>query len=54
VEEVKMSETRHVVPNPEGGWDVKAPNADRASGHHDTQSQAEQHAKEIVQNQGGG
>lgn len=27
---------RHVVPNPEGGWDVKAPGARRSSSHHDT------------------
>src|SRR5207249_4463747 len=32
-------ERRHVVPNPEGGWDVKKPDADRASSHHDTQAQ---------------
>jgi Uncharacterized protein conserved in bacteria (DUF2188) len=45
---------RHVVKNPDGGWDVKAPNADRATSHHDTQAQAEQRAKEIVGNAGGG
>jgi hypothetical protein len=45
---------RHVVPNPEGGWDVRAPNADRASSHHSTQAEAEARAKEIVGNAGGG
>ena len=45
---------RHIVPNPDGGWDVKKPGADRASSHHDTQAQAEQRAKEILGNQGGG
>ena len=45
---------RHVVPNPRGGWDVKAPGAERASSHHDTQAQAEKAAKDIVRNQGGG
>lgn len=45
---------RHVVPNPDGGWDVKAPGADRASSHHDTQADAERRAKEIVNNAGGG
>jgi hypothetical protein len=45
---------RHVVPNPGGGWDVKAPGAERASSHHDTQAQAERAAKEIVRNKGGG
>jgi len=45
---------RHVVRNPDGGWDVKKPNADRASSHHDTQAEAERRAKEIVGNNGGG
>lgn len=45
---------RHVVPNPDGGWDVKAPGAKRASTHHDTQAEAERRAKEIVGNNGGG
>lgn len=45
---------RHVVPNPSGGWDVKAPGAKRASSHHGTQSQAEKRAKDIVGNNGGG
>ena len=45
---------RHVVPNPGGGWDVKAPGAGRASSHHDTQAEAEKRAKEIVGNRGGG
>jgi hypothetical protein len=45
---------RHVVPNPEGGWDVKKPGASRASSHHDTQADAEHRAKEIVRNVGGG
>lgn len=45
---------RHVVPNPQGGWDVVAPHADRASSHHRTQREAENRAKEIVGNLGGG
>lgn len=48
------SNDRHVVPNPGGGWDVKAPGANRASSNHDTQAQAEQAAKDIVRNHGGG
>jgi predicted RNase H-like HicB family nuclease len=48
------SDERHVVKNPDGGWDVKKPHADRASSHHDTQAQAEQRAKEILGNIGGG
>lgn len=31
---------RHVVPNPNGGWDVVKPDAQRASSHHDTQAEA--------------
>jgi len=45
---------RHVVPNSGGGWDVKKPNASRASSHHDTQAQAEARAKGIVARAGGG
>ena len=45
---------RHVVPNPDGGWDVKAPGADRASAHKDTQGEAIDRAREIVGNSGGG
>lgn len=45
---------RYVVPSRDGGWDVKAPGAKRASSHHDTQSRAEERAKEIVGNLGGG
>jgi hypothetical protein len=45
---------RHVVPNPEGGWDVTKPDAERASSHHDTQRDAEARAKQILGNAGGG
>lgn len=45
---------RHVVPDPDGGWDVRAPGAERASGHFDTQSEAYARAREIVGNRGGG
>lgn len=45
---------RHVTPNPKGGWDVKKPNAERASSHHKTQADAERRAKEILANDGGG
>jgi len=36
------------------GWEVTAPNAKRASSTHETQGQAEQRAKQIVRNLGGG
>ena len=45
---------RHVVPNPDGGWDVKAPGAHRASAHLRTQGEAEKRAKQIVARAGGG
>ena len=44
---------RHVVPNPEGGWDVRAPKAERASDHTDTQADAISRAREITRNTGG-
>jgi Uncharacterized protein conserved in bacteria (DUF2188) len=50
-----MSSTnRHVVPNPDGGWDVVAAGADRASSHHDTQADGIDRARQIVHNAGGG
>lgn len=46
---------RHVVPNSgRGGWDVVAPDASRASSHHNTQAEAQAAARAIVHNQGGG
>lgn len=46
--------SRHVVPNPGGGWKVVKPGGDRASAVTKTQAQAEKRAKQIVANQGGG
>lgn len=45
---------RHVVPNPDGGWDVRRPDGSRASSHHDRQSDATDRARTIVSNLGGG
>jgi uncharacterized protein YdaT len=45
---------RHVVPNADGGWDVKAPGSQRASSHEQTQADAIDRAREIVHNAGGG
>lgn len=50
----KTPNSRHVVPNPNGGWDVKKPDATRASAHTDTQKQAAERASDIVRNSGGG
>jgi len=49
-----MSADRHVVPNPDGGWDVTKENAVRVSAHADTQAAAQERAREIIGNQGGG
>lgn len=48
------SNNRHVVPNPNGGWDVIKADAARASADTDTQQQAIQRATDIVRNAGGG
>ena len=45
---------RNVGPNPDGGWDVVAPGARRASSHQDTQAEAIDRARQIVHNAGGG
>jgi hypothetical protein len=45
---------RHVVPNPDGGWDVRKPDATRSSAHTDTQAEAISRGEEIVHNAGGG
>jgi len=47
----KKPDTHHVVPNPDGGWDVKRGGASRASSHHDTKQQAIDRAREISRNQ---
>jgi hypothetical protein len=47
-------ESRHVVQNPDGGWDVKKPGASRASAHLPTQAAADQRAGEILRTVGGG
>jgi hypothetical protein len=46
---------RHVVPNKErGGWDVVKEDHQRASAHLPTQKEAQDRARQIVENQGGG
>lgn len=44
--------THHVVPNPNGGWDVKKGNAEKASNHFDKKVDAIDKGREISQNQG--
>ena len=48
----KGPKTHHVVPNPDGGWDVKRGGASRASSHHDTKRDAIDRGREISRNQG--
>lgn len=51
----KPPNARHVVPNQErGGWDVQKPGSDRASAHYDTQKDAIDRARTILNNDGGG
>lgn len=50
----KKPESRHVVKNPAGGWDVKRPGASRVSAHESTQAEADKRAREIIRNAGGG
>jgi hypothetical protein len=47
-------ERRIVEPNPEGGWDVTARGAERASAHYEKQADAIDRARGILGNLGGG
>jgi hypothetical protein len=50
--EVKMPrKEHHLVPNPDGGWDVKRNGAEKASVHADTKAEAEKYGREISRNQ---
>lgn len=44
--------THHVVPNPNGGWDVRRGGAERSSGHFDNKSDAIANGRDISKNQG--
>ena len=48
----KKSGSHHVVPNADGGWDVKKGGSNRASGHFDTKQKAIDAGREISRNQG--
>lgn len=50
---MEVMSNRNVVPNPNGGWDVRG-GGDRASAHTDTQAEAIDRARQIVRNAGGG
>ena len=47
----KKSGSHHVVPNADGGWDVKKGGSNRASGHFDTKQEAIDAGREISRNQ---
>lgn len=48
----KGPETHHIVPNPDGGWDVRRGGASRASAHLDTKLEAVDRGRDISRNQG--
>jgi hypothetical protein len=45
-------ETHHVVPNPDGGWDVKRGGAEKASKHFDRKEDAVDYGRKVSQKQG--
>ena len=42
----------HIVPNSNGGWDVKRENAKRSSGHYETKKEAMEAGRRMSINQG--
>ena len=48
----KKPGSHHVVPNADGGWDVKKDGATRSSGHFDKKQEAVDAERKISQNQG--
>ena len=48
----EKTNSRHVVPNPHGGWDTKLGGAARASSHHDTKQAAVDTARAVARRQG--
>lgn len=46
------TKSTHVVPNPNGGWDIKQSGGQRSSGHFGTKQPAIDRAREISRNQG--
>lgn len=49
---IMARKSHHVVPNSNGGWDVKRGGASRASVHTDTKAEAMKTGREISRNQG--
>lgn len=46
-----MANSRHVVPNTNGGWDSKKGGADRASKHFDTKKECEDYSRTLAKKQ---
>jgi len=46
-----MSNTRHVVPNPDGGWHSKKGGSERASKHFDKKQDAVDYSRELSKKQ---
>jgi Uncharacterized protein conserved in bacteria (DUF2188) len=47
----KGRDSHHVVPNPDGGWDVRRGGSERSSGHFETKQVAVDRGREISRNQ---
>lgn len=45
------NKSTHVVPNPNGGWDIEQSGGQRSSGHFDTKQETVDRAREISRNQ---
>ncbi|WP_257293948.1 DUF2188 domain-containing protein [Endozoicomonas sp. YOMI1] len=45
------NKSTHVVPNSDGGWDIKQSGGQRSSGHFERKQDAVSRAREISQNQ---
>ena len=45
------TKSTHVVPNKDGGWDVKQSGGKRTSGHFDAKKEATDRARKLSQNQ---
>lgn len=46
-----MSDSHHVVPNPEGGWDIKRSGGEKSIKHFEIKQDAVDAARKISQNQ---
>lgn len=47
----KGPETHHVVPDPNGGWNVKRGGAERATSHHETKRDAIEQGRAVSRSQ---